>query len=158
MTDKKLTDKEIKKALECCVTSEYCADCPCIEKQLLCPTSDIVLDYINRLEAENEHLKNQVSDCRQTVKCENIDIAHIKDEAYKEFYKKLHTEILEARDSNFKAKEERVAKSKKFDIPIDVEDNFLMYCDGKIHALDGIDYFAYEIVKEMESEGTCIRD
>ena len=60
----------------------------------------------------------------------------------KEFCRKLHAEILEARESNFKAKDERIAK-------YEAEDGFTMYCDGKIHALDGIDYFAYNLVKEM---------
>lgn len=60
----------------------------------------------------------------------------------KEFAEKLHTEISAARDSNFKAKNERIEK-------YGAEDSFTMYCDGKIHALDGIDYFADNLVKEM---------
>lgn len=60
----------------------------------------------------------------------------------KEFCRQLHAEILEARDSNFKAKEERIEK-------YGAEDGFTMYCDGKIHALDGIDYFADNLAKEM---------
>lgn len=69
-----MTDNEIKKALECCVTSEYCVDCPCLEKQLPCPTSDVILDYINRLEAENENLEIELKAMRgaaNSYKAEN---------------------------------------------------------------------------------------
>ena len=61
----------------------------------------------------------------------------------------MYTEIKDAMDSNYKAKEERVAKCKEYGIPIWPEDGFLMYCDGKNHALSGIDYFIDNLVKEM---------
>lgn len=62
--------------------------------------------------------------------------------AVKDFAERLHIEIVDARNSNFKAKKERIKKYKS-------EDGFTMYCDGKIHALDGIDYFADNLAKEM---------
>jgi hypothetical protein len=64
----------------------------------------------------------------------------------KEFYRKLHSEILDARNSNFKGKSERIEK-------YGAEDGFTMYCDGKIHALEGIDYFADNLAKEMVGDG-----
>ena len=142
-----MTDNEIIKALECRVKSN-CPKCPYFQSYPCdkCKKLDKdTLDLINRLQAEVERLKSPF------VKMYEQFEDKIKAEAYKEFYEELHTEILKARDSNFKAKEERIAKSKEYGIPIDVDDNFLMYCDGKIHALDGIDYFAYETLKEMES-------
>ncbi len=65
MPDKKLTDKEIKKALECCssnVLYENCLYCP-YEKYLEKGHTCIViatknaLDLINRLQAEKEVLE-----------------------------------------------------------------------------------------------------
>ena len=143
-----LTDNEIKKALEECIELRF-DDTEYATVRL--DTLTNALDLINRLQAENERLKANLN-----IELENFATEYdskIKAEAYKEFCEKLHTEILEARESNFKAKDERIAKSKKYGIPIDVEDSFLMYCDGKIHALDGIDYFAYNLLKELVGDG-----
>ena len=65
MTDNKLTDAEIKKALECCsggLTSDWCDKCPMnatkeCDKDLLA-LEKLALDLINRLQAENEALIN----------------------------------------------------------------------------------------------------
>ena len=75
MTDKKLTDKEVVKALECCLKREKgsCNDAECplfyktvtyteCRKMLLKAT----LDLINRLQAENERLKRELN-----LVCEN---------------------------------------------------------------------------------------
>ncbi len=161
MPDKKLTEAEIKNALECCIdnTDKNCSKCVFAKTDYSCvdELQKNVLDLINRLQAENERLEER---CIEIQRCDKelIETLHkihekqlqlTKAEAYKEFYDKLHTEILAARDSNFKAKEERVANFEKLGNPIGADDNFLMYCDGKIHALDGIDYFAYETYKEL---------
>ena len=98
MTDNKLTDNEIIKALECCIKSSHfgeCFDnkCPLVSekgcevgKETLYP---YVLDLINRLQAENERLtirlrkaEHQLDDA---MKMYNI----IKAEAYKEFAERL---------------------------------------------------------------------
>lgn len=163
MPDKKLTDSEIIKGLNHCVNDDSCncAACPFFEledagypPEVSCEykAMELALDLINRQKAEIERLKD-LSECYFTS-CQQIAKSNheIKSEAYKEFYAELHTEILEARNSNFKAKEERCAKFKEYGIPIDAEDSFLMYCDGKIHALDGIDYFAYETLNKMVGE------
>lgn len=158
-----MTDNEIIKALECCMDEMGCKKgCPCFDpksKSSHCTAigdnglEKLALDLINRQKAEIEGLSDLLKRHQRHTKSIRILTAEtakkIKAEAYKEFYEELHTEILAARDSNFKAKEERIAKSEKYGIPIDIEDNFLMYCDGKIHALDGIDYFAYETYKEL---------
>ena len=56
MPDKKLTDSEIVKALECCVESD-CDNCPW-DEQTACNEymKQDVLDLINRLQAENSNL------------------------------------------------------------------------------------------------------
>ena len=148
MTDKKLTDNEIKKALECCARGYDCRECPmnapnCYARVPMA----FALDLINRLQAENERLKGYVS---PVVKLLNAyDIEQTKAEAYKEFAELVQGEIVDAIHSNYNAKEERVAKSKKLGIPIDAEDSFLMYCDGKIHALSGINSHIDNLLKEM---------
>lgn len=62
MTDKKLTDKEIVKALECCSEEDKCKECPYYNKgNFKCLNYKFfkdLLDLINRLQAENERLKN----------------------------------------------------------------------------------------------------
>ena len=85
MTDNKLTDNEIKKALECCSNAEPCENCPyqkqCDETDL----AEIALDLINRQQAEIERLQkenNQFSDIGKMY-------SEIKSEAIKEFAEKL---------------------------------------------------------------------
>ena len=73
MTDKKLTDNEIVKALECCiksVTYNECEKCPYYddENEALVCTGNLLtnaIDLINRLQKENERLKAEI--CGQNV-------------------------------------------------------------------------------------------
>ena len=79
MTDKKLTDSEIVKALECCIKSSHFGecfknDCPLVSeqgckvgKETLYPYA---LDLINRLQAENERLQ-------ETIDEQDIEIARL---------------------------------------------------------------------------------
>jgi FtsZ-binding cell division protein ZapB len=77
MKDKKLTDKEIAKALECAIRND--CDCNCV---FLLPNKvQDVLDLINRLQAENERLKNDLAISRKETKRYKT----AKAEAYKEF-------------------------------------------------------------------------
>ena len=94
MPDKKLTDSEIVKALECCVKAPFCGektDCPykgiddCVKKHTL-----DALDLINGLQAENERLKAKVNHynyCYENFV--NTPSSRIKAEAYKEFADKM---------------------------------------------------------------------
>ena len=64
MPDKKLTDNEIKIALQCCYATikEECEICP---NKNTCGEIDVIastVDLINRLQAENERLNNEISD------------------------------------------------------------------------------------------------
>ena len=99
--EKRLTDNEIVKALECCVTKgAKCTDCPAFVKVDRSNCKKYfrgAIDIINRLQAENERLKNAYKQCaweRDTfteIKKEYIAklIAKTKAEAYKEFADKL---------------------------------------------------------------------
>ena len=111
MTDEKLTDSEIVKALECCTQGrdiKVCWNCPlyvdlqtareCCEK-----LNTNALDLINRLQAENEALINGQETLQEyiaTQKAENEELKSainsfrgyedkIKADAYKECFKKL---------------------------------------------------------------------
>lgn len=60
MEDKRMTDNEIKKALECCLIADSkCADCHFSFERHFCKNALLrqTLDLINRLEAEIERLK-----------------------------------------------------------------------------------------------------
>lgn len=86
MTDKKFTDKEIIKGLECCIGGV--ANCRnCTNKQY-CGTPinkmlEDTLELINRQKAEIERLKGW----QDVLKAEKHSL--IKAEAYKEFAKRL---------------------------------------------------------------------
>ena len=102
MTDKKLTDNEIKKALECCIIQcSVCRQCPLLpikDNRGKCYTNlkKQALDLINRLQAENERLKEEKDTMSAYIKgngwglisfvefCKNI-----KAEAYKECIEKV---------------------------------------------------------------------
>lgn len=80
MPDKKLTDSEIVKALECCASSEVeeCKNCPYVEGYPYCdgPMERDVLDLINRLQAEIERLQNRVDEY-------NIQVANQREQIEK---------------------------------------------------------------------------
>ncbi len=99
MTDKKLTDADIVKALECCNNCD-CGGCPCLTEDG-CKDIDYaeILDLINR-QAENERLKghqkdgffNLLGNClvfSKTLKDYNDMRKGLKSEAYKEFAERL---------------------------------------------------------------------
>ena len=100
MINKRYTDEEIIKALECCVsttTDEACDGCP-FNKQNLCDKDQLALeryalDLINRQKAEladNERLNKKV-DKLSEVLLDTIKIRYkqAKAEAYKEFAERL---------------------------------------------------------------------
>lgn len=69
-----------------------------------------------------------------------------KREVAREIRTALLKEIIEARNSNFEAIRERETKHNinRF------KDTFCYYCDGKIHALDGIFCFVDELLEKYE--------
>lgn len=91
--DKKLTDKEIIKALECCIdnTDKSCSecansncDCSCVDE-----LQKNALALINRLQTENEDIKFLYKNLKE----EHLEIIkaikHTKAEAYKECIEKV---------------------------------------------------------------------
>ena len=89
-----MTDNEIVKALECCTTNvASCKDCPAFVKVDRSNCKKYfrgAIDLINRLQAENDTLKNVIKNSFLEKAGCNIDpLAEIKTEAYKEFAERL---------------------------------------------------------------------
>ena len=98
MTDKKLTDEEIKKALECCPVADDCYECECKEfcPQYMGDLIPLALDLIVRQQTEIEQLKFEIAKllpegCPYATQVEvsNKLEAQIKSEAIKEFAERL---------------------------------------------------------------------
>ena len=144
----KLTDAEIKKALECwskVACEENCEKCSigannCLQLNL----EEISLDLINRQQAEIERLNKeaQMADGYAEALEERA-----KAEAYKECIEKVKTEIKQALESNHKAKHEHIKKH-YYRLSCD----FLATVRGKIDALSGLDYFLDNLYKELVGE------
>lgn len=66
----------------------------------------------------------------------------------REIYVAIYNEIIEARNSNFEAIKERKEKHNVNRY----EDTFCNYCDGKIHALDGILYFIEDVIEKYTKD------
>ena len=100
MRNKKRTDDEVKKALECHSQNDTCAGCVYWDGKLACTIAlaKDTLDLIKRLQAENERLKNAYKQCAWErdayIEIENTAIAEAKAEAYKEFAEKFENRIL----------------------------------------------------------------
>ena len=97
MTDKKYTDEEIIKALECHINAEDCVGCEMFGRCDEIILTKLVLDLINRQKAEIERLRAKVETRTQEklalggVYTQKLKTA--KAEAYKEFAEKLENEI-----------------------------------------------------------------
>jgi hypothetical protein len=109
--DKKLTDSEIVKALECCFLNRNCKGCSVSGKPKCLKTACLgAIDLINRLQAENnelqlkiknynaeneklkaesERLKNDLAISKKETKRYMTGYKTAKAEAYKEFVEKL---------------------------------------------------------------------
>ena len=175
MTDKKLTDNEIIKVWDILAKwgfffgqragRELWVDKPAEvqDKDIWDFLNDIKLvkDLINRLQLENDRLKQNLEEAHidirehlaeierlQSINDSFTDIgklySEIKAEAYKECIEKVKEEIAEALKSNYKARAEY-----KQEIPIYTETEFLSYCSGKIDCLRGLDDFLDDLLKEL---------
>ena len=95
-SDRMLTDNEIVKALECRVKGK-CPECPYFHSYPCdkCKKLDKdTLDLINRLQAENERLKEEVKEhIKKSVAKRKYDKTLIKAEAYKECIEKVKEEL-----------------------------------------------------------------
>ena len=99
MTNKKPTDNEIKKAFEYCYIFRRCNGCPFDGEIKACNNVEKnAFDYINRLEAKNERLREKVKRFEKIRRAYQRYIneddlndfeKHYKAEAYKEFAERL---------------------------------------------------------------------
>lgn len=101
LTDKKFTDEEIIKNLECHINAEDCISCEmfgCCEEIIL---TERVLDLINRQKSEIERLNKKVEELSDVLS-DTIQIRYVeaKIEAYKEFAKKLKENAMTKFDWN----------------------------------------------------------
>jgi hypothetical protein len=73
MTDKKLTDSEIVKALECCLKNIICGQCPlCGKRDCMNKLYVNALDLINRLQARVDDLeRNDLPRCKDALRRAN---------------------------------------------------------------------------------------
>ena len=145
-----MTDNEIIKALECCVSStgsEACEGCPFNENDICDKDSNATekyaLDLILRQKAEIERLQKHNTEYARK---------HYNDgraEAITEFAENLKEEIFKASKSNYDARKERLEKY----CHSDDNGEFISYCNGKIDALRGIDDFIDELTNEYTKGG-----
>ena len=106
MPDKKLTDNEVVKAFrECCVklNGNFCDECQynnkgmCNDIQMATDILDLINrkdEELNRLQAENERLKNHIQEGIDLAKQIPEMLALTKAKAYKEFADRLKNEII----------------------------------------------------------------
>lgn len=97
-----MTDKQIIKALECCVAKENCEEVSCeicsYEKVYDCKEEILqnALDLINRQKTEIERLKERISYLEESIDCSRKEynsllqkLQHARAEAIKEFAERL---------------------------------------------------------------------
>ena len=104
MTDKKLTDSEVVKALECCTTNvASCKDCPAFVKVDRSNCKKYfrgALDLINRLQAENESWQAAYMTEKQEIANLEIELKAMRGAAnsYKAEVKRLTKGIVHCAD------------------------------------------------------------
>jgi hypothetical protein len=99
MPDKKPTDNEIIKALECCGDTSlgHCENCPFNDGMgfvCIIDKSQLALDLINRLQAENEALTKDKENLAYSLANAVGQKMTAKAEAYKELAEKLEKRFL----------------------------------------------------------------
>ena len=165
MKDKKYTDEEIIKALECCAKSKTNGDCvtlncPCFKDGMCIFVDDDLglqnydLDLINRQKAEIENLEKQMDwltgynkNLMDANTALSEEILETKAEAYKEFAERIKEEIENAYNNNSNVVCEHM--SKHTECP-DYE--FIATVRGKMNTLRGLDDFIDNLLKEMVGE------
>ena len=126
-----MTDKEIIKALECCVNGEDCPNCPLQEQFADCKPMTGALDLINRQKAEIERYEKEHK--------ENFDKWLILDERTKKRYAELYGEAKAV--VRAEAVKELLDKIEKQAIPNE-DDVYWVELDD-----------IYDLVEEMVGEG-----
>lgn len=159
VTDKKFTDEEIIKALQCCGNQMYV----CTDKQCRAKTSGNAVDLIKSQKAEIERLKEcpkcvyeydgEVTEYCVQGACPNFKtVKQIKAEAYKEFAEKVNEEIKKAYNNNSGVLREHLEKHKE-----KPNFEFVAAIQGKMNTLLGLDDFIDNLLKEL-GEGVIQND
>ena len=108
-------------------------------------------DEIERMQTADVAPKSEVDwnsipvDVSEALKQRAVEKA--KAEAAREIFEEIEKEIELALESNYRAKAERLAKPN-----VDMADEFIAYCEGKIATLRGIEGFAEELKKKYTEE------
>lgn len=96
MFNKNLTDAEIKKALECCLSNDVsnlnCTHCPNLQPNCMMVLYKLALDLINRQNEEIERLGITVNSYKkmyEDIQHLDMKVDKIKAEAYKDFWEEL---------------------------------------------------------------------
>ena len=137
MTDKKFTDDEIIKALECCIKMEDClkSKCPFSKEWGLCLGNEpqkLYLDLINRQKSEIERLNKKVEELSDVLSGTiRIRYAKAKSEAYKEFAEKLENICEEIMAQEWNEKTAPISWSYAYASFIDDIDNLLKEMVGE---------------------------
>lgn len=138
-------EKQIyKMARDICHLNISCDECAMLAKQIDLSKERYckAMQYAKRAYEKEWRKQSEVDKARlDAYERGKRDVAN-------EIRKALYKEIIEARNSNFEAIRERETKHNVNRY----EDTFCYYCDGKIHALDGIFYFVDEFLKKYEGE------
>lgn len=144
MTDKKFTDEEIIKALECHIKAEDCEGCEMFggcEEIIL---TERVLDLINRQKAEIKKLNVELIHALSELSLTRTSLNTAKAEAYKELAQEIKQEIKEAYDSNIEVLNEHFEKHRGC-----FNDTFVGIIEGKNNALLGLSDFIDNLLKEL---------
>ena len=78
-------------------------------------------------------------------------VAEMRAEAIKEFAEQVQAEIHKALKNIYEVRRDRIERIED-EMVFVCGDSFVQCCDAKIHALDGINAFIYNLVKEMVGE------
>ncbi len=144
MPDKKLTDNEIVKALECCVSSNHICShtCPMLKnKECLASLRKYALTLINRLQEENERLLSTVQSCLNTA-CKQEDLMQMIAKEKQQYFDDLQT--AKAENERLKHFEDKIAE---FNSHIRVE-NMLVFASSLEEWLEFCDNLKAEAYKE----------
>lgn len=106
----------------------------------------ILLNFMNETEEWERKYGVDTENIPQIAILSSVEknvMKRIKFKVTQEITKKIHTEIKNAIENNYKVKREHQDNRNI------INDEFVMYVDGKIHALCGIDDYVDNLLKEM---------
>ena len=133
--DKKLTDSEIVKILEICARPLphcYCDECPAGANGGCAMKTEYVIDLINRLQAENERLKNVKSHIDILI---HRGVEYPTAETYNKAFQKALEKLYDNTNSKAEAYKEFAERLKRNEgrrgVPIGTIDNLLKELVGE---------------------------